>query len=172
MAAKKELKVSAPLPISFKEFAKEPVKGLMFICLVAVGYLYVDGKVNYSNQIEKQGQKIELLETKVDLLTNLILLVGCSSPETNIQNDENQAVDSILEQSQRSFISADSIGRESDSLINRKVSKTVKQITTLQKEVTTLKAENNELKTKLDDAVDAGKPFQLLPVLSNGKNNR
>jgi hypothetical protein len=37
---------------------------------VAVGYLYVDGKVNYSNQIEKQGQKIELLETKVDLLTN------------------------------------------------------------------------------------------------------
>lgn len=69
MAAKKELKVNA-LPISFKEFAKEPVKGLMFICLVAVGYLYVDGKVNYSNQIEKQGQKIELLETKVDLLTN------------------------------------------------------------------------------------------------------
>jgi len=69
--SKKEVKVSTnPLPISFKEFAKEPVKGLMFICLVAVGYLYVDGKVNYSNQIEKQGQKIELLETKVDLLTN------------------------------------------------------------------------------------------------------
>lgn len=69
--SKKEVKVSTnPLPISFKEFAKEPVKGLMFICLVAVGYLYVDGKVNYSNQIEKQGQKIEVLETKVDLLTN------------------------------------------------------------------------------------------------------
>ena len=71
MTAKKEVKVSTnPLPISFKEFAKEPVKGLMFICLIAVGYLYVDGKVNYSNQIEKQGQKIEVLETKVDLLTN------------------------------------------------------------------------------------------------------
>lgn len=69
--SKKEVKVSTnPLPISFKEFAKEPVKGLMFICLVAVGYLYVDGKVNYSNQIEKQGQKIDVLETKVDLLTN------------------------------------------------------------------------------------------------------
>ena len=69
MAAKKELKVNA-LPISFKEFAKEPVKGLMFICLVAVGYLYVDGKENYSNQIEKQGQKIEILENKVDILTD------------------------------------------------------------------------------------------------------
>jgi hypothetical protein len=69
--SKKEVKVSTnPLPISFKEFAKEPVKGLMFICLVAVGYLYVDGKVNYSNQIEKQGSKIENLEVKVDLLTN------------------------------------------------------------------------------------------------------
>ena len=66
---KKELKVSA-LPISFAEFAKEPVKGLMFICLVAVGYLYVDGKINYNNQIETQGKKIEVLETKVDLLTN------------------------------------------------------------------------------------------------------
>jgi hypothetical protein len=69
--SKKGLDVSAnPLPISFKDFAKEPVKGLMFICLIAVGYLYVDGKVNYSNQIEKQGEKIEVLETKVDLLTN------------------------------------------------------------------------------------------------------
>lgn len=67
--SKKELKVSA-LPISFADFAKEPVKGLMFICLVAVGYLYVDGKLNYNKQIETQGKKIEVLETKVDLLTN------------------------------------------------------------------------------------------------------
>lgn len=101
----------------------------------------------------------------------LILLVGCSSPETNIQNNEDQAVDSILEESKRHFVTADSVGRKSDQFINTKVAKTVNQITTLQKEVTTLKAENNELKTKLDDAVDAGKPFQLLPV-SNGKNNR
>lgn len=66
--SKKEVKVNA-LPISFAEFAKEPVKGLMFICLVAVGYLYVDGKVNYSNQIETQGKKIEVLEEKIDVLT-------------------------------------------------------------------------------------------------------
>jgi hypothetical protein len=57
-------------PISFKEFAKEPVKGLLFIVIIAIGYLYIDGKVNYNNQIEKQGKKIEVLETKVDLLTN------------------------------------------------------------------------------------------------------
>ena len=104
------------------------------------------------------------------LFVFLILLVGCSSPETNIQDNETpQAVDSILEQSQRSFVTADSVGRESDQFINRKVTKTVKQITTLKEEVKTLKAENNELKVKLDSVDDVGKPFSLLPV-SNDQN--
>lgn len=66
---KSEKKVSVGLPITFSEFAKEPVKGIMFLCLVAVGYLYVDLKLNYNNQIEKQGQKIEMLEAKIDALT-------------------------------------------------------------------------------------------------------
>ena len=105
------------------------------------------------------------------LLLLLIFLVGCSSPEVKTESNETQAIDSILEQSERSFVAADSVGRESDEFVNSKVTKTVKQISTLKEEVKTLKAENNELKTKLDDAVDAGKPFQLLPV-SNGKNNR
>lgn len=56
-------------PITFKEFAKEPVKGLLFIVIIAIGYLYVDGKINYNNQIENQGKKIELLESKVDALS-------------------------------------------------------------------------------------------------------
>jgi hypothetical protein len=57
------------LPISFKEFSKDPVKGLLFIVIIAVGYLYIDGKLNYTNQIDKQGKKIEVLETKVEVLT-------------------------------------------------------------------------------------------------------
>jgi len=57
-------------PISFKEFSKDPVKGLLFIVLIAIGYLYVDGKMNYSNQIDKQGRKIEKLELKIDVLSN------------------------------------------------------------------------------------------------------
>lgn len=57
-------------PISFKEFSKDPVKGLLFIVILAVGYLYVDGKLNYTGQIETQGKKIEILETKVEVLTN------------------------------------------------------------------------------------------------------
>lgn len=57
-------------PITFKEFAKEPVKGLLFIVIVAIGYLYIDGKINYNNQIEKQGKKIEVLETKIENLSD------------------------------------------------------------------------------------------------------
>ena len=57
-------------PISFKEFAKEPVKGLMFICIIAVGYLYVDIKMTNSATQKQLNEKITILETKVDQLTD------------------------------------------------------------------------------------------------------
>jgi hypothetical protein len=65
-----DVKKGVGLPINFSEFSKEPVKGLMFLCLIAVGYLYVDLKISYNEQIEKQGKKIELLESKIDVLSN------------------------------------------------------------------------------------------------------
>ena len=54
-------KISA-LPISFEQFSKDPVKGFLFITLIAIGYLYVDQKMQYTDQIERQGSKIEKLE--------------------------------------------------------------------------------------------------------------
>jgi hypothetical protein len=59
-------------PISFKEFAKEPVKGLMFICIIAVGYLYVDIKMSNTSTQSTQNAKIEKLEVKVDMLTEAL----------------------------------------------------------------------------------------------------
>ena len=59
-------------PISFKEFAKEPVKGLMFICIIAVGYLYVDIKMSNNSTQAAQNAKIEKLETKVDQLSDAL----------------------------------------------------------------------------------------------------
>jgi len=60
------------MPISFKEFAKEPVKGLMFLCIIAVGYLYVDIKMSNNSTQKQLNQKIETLEVKVDQLTNAL----------------------------------------------------------------------------------------------------
>ena len=59
-------------PINFEQFSKDPVKGLLFIVLMAVGYLYIDGKMNYQLQITKHEEKIVLLENKVDLLTTAL----------------------------------------------------------------------------------------------------
>ena len=56
------------MPISFKDFSEDPVKGLLFLVIMAVGYLYVDNKMNYTSQIEKCGVNVEALTKKVDLL--------------------------------------------------------------------------------------------------------
>lgn len=67
-------------PISFKEFSKDPVKGLMFICIIAVGYLYVDIKMSNEKNVGKQDVMIEKLENKVDTLQlQVVKLVGESS---------------------------------------------------------------------------------------------
>lgn len=55
-------------PISFKEFSKDPVKGLLFIVLIAIGYLYVDIKLSNKEIQTKQDLKIEALEGKISTL--------------------------------------------------------------------------------------------------------
>jgi len=56
------------LPITFQQFQKDPVKGLFFMVILAVGYLYVDNRVNYTSQIEKCESSTIVLTKKVDLL--------------------------------------------------------------------------------------------------------
>ena len=65
-----EVKAPSLMPISFKDFSKDPVKGMLFLVLIAIGYLYVDGKMNYTSQIETQAKKIQILETRVENLGN------------------------------------------------------------------------------------------------------
>lgn len=103
----------------------------------------------------------------------LLALLGCTSPsETKVENNEAfKAIDSIIGESQKNLLSLDSTSKRTDSTITGKVDKVVKQISTLKEENTKLKQENEVLKDKLNDAVDVGKPFKLLPV-SNGENNR
>lgn len=59
-------------PISFEQFSKDPVKGLLFIVIVAIGYLYVDIRMNYSGQVSKCDDEVVVLNTKVDKLTEHI----------------------------------------------------------------------------------------------------
>jgi hypothetical protein len=69
---KTEVKVPSAMPISFEQFSKDPVKGLLFIVLAAIGYLYVDGKMNYTKQIDACNVEVVVLNQKIDKLTEHI----------------------------------------------------------------------------------------------------
>lgn len=56
------------LPIDFKSFAKDPVKGLLFIVLSAVGYLYYDNKSSYKEQMDEYKVQIESCDGRVKQL--------------------------------------------------------------------------------------------------------
>jgi hypothetical protein len=58
-----------PVPVSFEQFKKNPVAAVAFCMLLAVGYLYIDLRSGYKEQIEKANAKIEALDVKIDKLS-------------------------------------------------------------------------------------------------------
>jgi hypothetical protein len=56
------------LPINFEQFSKDPLKAIMFLVVCAVGYLYIDNKMNLNSQIEKCDKNVEQVYKKVDIL--------------------------------------------------------------------------------------------------------
>lgn len=74
MAPKKGLNVSAnPLPISFKDFAKNPIVGTLFLVIVGISALYVDIRSNFNNRIDSQEFRIANLEHKDSLKTQALI---------------------------------------------------------------------------------------------------
>ncbi len=74
MAPKKGLNVSAnPLPISFKDFAKNPIVGTLFLVIVGISALYVDIRSNFNSRIDNQEQRINNLEYKDSLKTQALI---------------------------------------------------------------------------------------------------
>lgn len=59
-----------PLPISFKDFSKNPIVGTLFIVLIGISYLYIDVRNTFTDQISRQNEKIDKMEVKVDACTN------------------------------------------------------------------------------------------------------
>jgi hypothetical protein len=48
--------------VSFKEFAKNPFTAILFICLMAIGYLYFDNKSTLTSQIESLQKEVSELK--------------------------------------------------------------------------------------------------------------
>ena len=54
--------------ISFEQFSKDPVKGLLFLVIVCIGYLYVDIRTSHSHNMDMCNAERHKLEVKVDKL--------------------------------------------------------------------------------------------------------
>lgn len=62
-------KIPNGLPVNFNEFRKNPVAAVAFCMLLAVGYLYLDLRSGYKEQIEQANAKIQVLDAKIDRLS-------------------------------------------------------------------------------------------------------
>jgi hypothetical protein len=60
------------LPIKFKEFAKQPIVGTLFIVMGAIGALYVDIRSTFQDQAKSQDIRIEKLEHRVDVVSDAL----------------------------------------------------------------------------------------------------
>jgi len=61
------------LPMSFVQFAKEPVKAILLFCVIAIGYLYMNGRTDCKDQIDAQNIRIVRLESQVQKLNDALL---------------------------------------------------------------------------------------------------
>ena len=49
------------LPINFKDFASNPVSGVLLLSLIAIGYLYVDNKTTLTTHIKVLQEEVIML---------------------------------------------------------------------------------------------------------------
>jgi predicted ATP-binding protein involved in virulence len=78
--------------MSYKDFLKNPVIGILFLSLFAITYLYLDNKSNYKDVISKQENRIiklegtvERLQVEVNRRDSLIMVIN--SRLNNLKND-------------------------------------------------------------------------------------
>lgn len=48
--------------LSFKDFLKSPITAMLFMCLIAIGYLYIDNKSTLENQILELQKEVTVLK--------------------------------------------------------------------------------------------------------------
>jgi len=96
MAAKKETNISSnPLPISFKEFAKNPIVGTLFLVLIAISYLYIDVRTTFKEQATSQNVRIEKVEIRLDKVQEALRVSDSTKAVTTTQLQTLQQLGAI-----------------------------------------------------------------------------
>ncbi len=60
------------LPVSYKEFVKQPIVATLFIVLCGISALYVDVRSTFQEQAKAQNVRIEKVEGRLDLVQNAL----------------------------------------------------------------------------------------------------
>ena len=60
------------LPVSYKEFVKQPIVASLFIVLCGISALYVDVRSTFQDQAKAQNVRIEKVENRLDLVQNAL----------------------------------------------------------------------------------------------------
>jgi hypothetical protein len=60
------------LPVSYKEFVKQPIVATLFIVLCGISALYVDVRSTFQDQAKAQNVRIEKIENRLDLVQNAL----------------------------------------------------------------------------------------------------
>ena len=60
------------LPVSYKEFVKQPIVATLFIVLCGISALYVDVRTTFQDQAKAQNVRIEKVENRLDLVQNAL----------------------------------------------------------------------------------------------------
>jgi len=61
--------------ISFKEFVRNPIVALLFMCLMAIGYLYMDNRNTLTTQVENLQLEVKTLKEENKKLNEKIIII-------------------------------------------------------------------------------------------------
>jgi hypothetical protein len=57
------------MPVSYEQFVKNPIVGLMFLCISALAYLYLSSSSDKNSSLEQCNVRVEKLESDKELLS-------------------------------------------------------------------------------------------------------
>jgi hypothetical protein len=106
--------------------------------------------------------QISSLTSKYITHSDTTTVLEAAAPES--VSPELVDVDTLLERSKNSISSAGTTTLKSDSVLVKRVEKTVTKIENLNHEVKVLKKENRELRARLNDTDNVDGHFGLLPI--------
>lgn len=57
------------LPVSYEQFVKNPIVGLMFLCISALAYIYFSSNNDKNSSLEQCNERVVKLESDKELLS-------------------------------------------------------------------------------------------------------